>query len=319
MKLSVFVVTYNQEKYIRQCLDGILMQDVDFDYEVVIGEDHGTDGTRAICEEYAAKYQQVRLLPLTENLGVVKNWIRTISACEGEYIALCEGDDYWTNEKKLMEQVEFLDAHKDYSLVYGTSKLFYEATGEYKDRSTSECWEGDVFPYMLGNNFVMPLTAMFRKDAAMESIRIMKDMLPEEHWKTADYPLFLTMARHGKFGYISHSYAVYRILALSISNTGDKNKNAEFRESMLYITDLYWRMYKRDGGRISKEQKRYICNKIIYRSLVVCELYRELKMKRKFYHRFFSAFRAIANFTNIKTLLKYYFCYLSGRKTIYGL
>ena len=70
MKLSVFVVTYNQEKYIHQCLDSILMQEVDFDYEVVIGEDHGTDGTRVICEEYAEKYPQVRLLPLMKNLGV---------------------------------------------------------------------------------------------------------------------------------------------------------------------------------------------------------------------------------------------------------
>lgn len=70
MKLSVFVVTYNQEKYIRQCLDSILMQKTNFDYEVVIGEDHGTDGTRAICEEYAAKYPQVHLLSLTENLGM---------------------------------------------------------------------------------------------------------------------------------------------------------------------------------------------------------------------------------------------------------
>ena len=319
MKLSVFVVTYNQEKYIRQCLDSILMQEVDFDYEVVIGEDHGTDATRAICEEYAAKYPQVRLLPLIENLGVVKNWLRTISACKGEYVALCEGDDYWTDENKLKEQVRFLDSNKDYSLVYGTSKLFYEATGEYTDRSTAECWQGDVFPYMLGNNFVLPLSAMFRKDDMMEAITVMKESVPEEHWKTADYPLFLTLARLGKFGYIPHSYGVYRVLASSVSNTGDKKKNAEFRESMLYITDLFRKMYLQDGGKISKEQNRYICNKIIFRSLIVCELYRELEMKSKFYHRFFASFRSTANFTDIKTLLKYYLCYLFGKKTIYGI
>ena len=95
MKLSVFVVTYNQEKYIRQCLDSILMQEVYFDYEVVIGEDHGTDGTRAICEEYAEKYSQIRLLPLTKNMGISGNWRRVLLECKGEYIAMCEGDDYW--------------------------------------------------------------------------------------------------------------------------------------------------------------------------------------------------------------------------------
>ncbi len=110
MKLSVFVVTYNQEKYIRQCLDSILMQEVDFDYEVVIGEDHGTDGTRSICEEYAEKYPQVRLLPLTENLGVAGNWRRVLSECRGEYVAMCEGDDFWLDPKRLQKQVDFLDS-----------------------------------------------------------------------------------------------------------------------------------------------------------------------------------------------------------------
>ena len=118
MKLSVFVVTYNQEKYIRQCLDSILMQKVDFDYEVVIGEDHGTDGTRAICEEYAKKYPQVRLLPLTENLGIARNWQRVLSECNGEYIAMCEGDDYWTNSLKLQKQVDFLEQHEQYELCF---------------------------------------------------------------------------------------------------------------------------------------------------------------------------------------------------------
>ena len=118
MKLSVFVVTYNQEKYIRQCLDSILMQKVDFDYEVVIGEDHGTDGTRAICEEYAAKYPQIRLLPLIENLGITKNWQRVLSECKGDYIAMCEGDDYWTDSNKLQIQMSFLEHNKEYPLCF---------------------------------------------------------------------------------------------------------------------------------------------------------------------------------------------------------
>ena len=100
--VSVFVVTYNQEKYIRQCLDSILMQKVNFDYEIVIGEDSGTDNTLSICEEYARKYPQIRLLPKTSHLGIAGNWKRVLSECQGKYVAMCEGDDYWCDPLKLI-------------------------------------------------------------------------------------------------------------------------------------------------------------------------------------------------------------------------
>ena len=163
MKLSVFVVTYNQEKYIRQCLDSILMQKVDFDYEVVIGEDHGTDGTRAICEEYAAKYPQVRLLPLIENLGITKNWQRVLSECKGDYIAMCEGDDYWIDSNKLQIQMSFLEHNKEYPLCFHkvivktdslSDKRIFEHLEEraYTDREIYNKWT------------ILTSSVMFRND-----------------------------------------------------------------------------------------------------------------------------------------------------------
>ena len=105
--VSVIVCTYNQEQWIRQTLDSILAQQTNYPYEVIIGEDHGTDGTRAICQEYANKYDNVTLLPLTENLGVTANWIHCIQAGTGKYIMGCAGDDYWHNPYKLQLQVEY--------------------------------------------------------------------------------------------------------------------------------------------------------------------------------------------------------------------
>lgn len=134
MKLSVFVVTYNQEKYIRQCLDSILMQKTNFDYEVVIGEDHGTDGTRAICEEYAEKYSQVRLLPLTENLGIAGNWKRVLLECKGEYIAMCEGDDYWIDDLKLQKQVDRMETDSTLGYVF-TKHIRLKTDGTFQDMS----------------------------------------------------------------------------------------------------------------------------------------------------------------------------------------
>jgi glycosyltransferase involved in cell wall biosynthesis len=114
-KVSVCMISYNHEPYIRQAIESILSQDVDFPIELVIGDDCSPDGTAAICEEIAARDPRVHLLPRDSNLGVMPNFSRTLLACRGEYIAVCEGDDYWTDPLKLSKQVRLLEAHSDYS------------------------------------------------------------------------------------------------------------------------------------------------------------------------------------------------------------
>ena len=126
MKLSVFVVTYNQEQYIAQCLSSIMSQVVDFDYEVIVGDDCSTDGTAAICDSFAEKYPNIRVFHHPKNLGHVKNWEFVLNHCEGEYVAMVEGDDYWTDPHKIQTQVDFLDQHKDFSLSFHKVKLVYD-------------------------------------------------------------------------------------------------------------------------------------------------------------------------------------------------
>src|SRR5690554_2111531 len=115
--VSVFCVSYNHEQFIAQALDGFIMQQVDFDFEIVISDDCSTDNTRAIIEKYKNKYPHVfKDVSPQKNLGMQKNWMHTLSACTGTYIALCEGDDYWTDPNKLQKQVDFLEANEEYSL-----------------------------------------------------------------------------------------------------------------------------------------------------------------------------------------------------------
>jgi glycosyltransferase involved in cell wall biosynthesis len=131
MKLSVFVVTYNQEQYIRQCLDSIVMQQINFDYEVIIGEDCSTDSTPQICDEYAEKFPFIKVYHHPKNLGLVKNWEFVLNRCTGEYVAMIEGDDYWTNPNKLQTQVDYLEAHTDCQICfYKPSVVFTEYVKE---------------------------------------------------------------------------------------------------------------------------------------------------------------------------------------------
>lgn len=124
--LSVALITYNHEKYIRQALDSILMQETDFDFEIVIGDDCSSDSTPDICNEYVLKYSNIKYEKYDKNGGVSANWRKTIERCNSKYVALIEGDDYWTENYKLQKQVDFLEANKDYSLCFHNHIRIYD-------------------------------------------------------------------------------------------------------------------------------------------------------------------------------------------------
>lgn len=127
IKVSVVVTTYNHKSYIKECLDGILIQQTNFPIEIILGEDESNDGTREICIEYANKYPDIIHLFLRSRKDVIYingtptgryNFMENLNACKGKYIALCEGDDYWTDPLKLQKQVGFLEENPDYGICF---------------------------------------------------------------------------------------------------------------------------------------------------------------------------------------------------------
>lgn len=126
IKLSILLVTYNQEQYIQQCLDSILMQHVNFEYEVIIGDDCSTDNTPLICDEYAERYPFIHVFHHSKNMGHVGNWEFCLNQCHGEYIAILEGDDFWIDNRKLQKQVDYLDTHPEVALTVTNINPIYE-------------------------------------------------------------------------------------------------------------------------------------------------------------------------------------------------
>ena len=125
--LSVLIIAYNHEAYIAQTLDSVVTQKTDFAFDIVIGDDASTDKTRDICADYAEKYPHlIRLLPATANLGVVPNYIRTLAACRGTYVAHLDGDDYWIDVNKLQKQVNKLENDEDLTICYTSRRVFRE-------------------------------------------------------------------------------------------------------------------------------------------------------------------------------------------------
>lgn len=120
IKVSISCITYNHAPYIRQCLDGFLMQQCNFDYEILIHDDASSDGTQEIIKEYQKKYPEI-IKPILRKINLYSQGERgfnarfNVSRAEGKYIALCEGDDYWIDPLKLQKQVDFLEQHKELS------------------------------------------------------------------------------------------------------------------------------------------------------------------------------------------------------------
>ncbi|MFV0363046.1 MAG: glycosyltransferase family 2 protein [Suipraeoptans sp.] len=118
MKVSIVMLAYNHERFIAKALDSVLMQKTTYDYELIVGEDCSTDGTREIVHSYEDKFKG-RLKPIynEKNIGMIKNLMSCFDMCSGEYIAMLEGDDLWISPDKLQKQVDFLENNPDYVVV----------------------------------------------------------------------------------------------------------------------------------------------------------------------------------------------------------
>lgn len=172
--VSVCVQTYQHADYIKDCLDGILMQETEFPIEVLVGEDASSDGTRDICIEYAKRYpKKIRLfLHRRENNIAIRgkptgrfNFLYNMYNTWGKYIALCEGDDYWTDPLKLQKQVKFLEENeKYYGCITNRIKNNLMAQSQTKSQYPTIISKGDIL-----GGFVPPLQClMFRREIAFD-------------------------------------------------------------------------------------------------------------------------------------------------------
>jgi len=124
--------TYNHEAYIAQALDSVLAQRTDWDYEIVVGEDCSQDDTRAILTAYQQQYpDRVRLLLHRQRQGVGSNLRQVLAACRGEYVALLDGDDFWTSPDKLRRQVDFLDSDPEYTLCCHPVRIYAQDAEQF--------------------------------------------------------------------------------------------------------------------------------------------------------------------------------------------
>jgi len=225
--VSIRTSTYNHEKYIRQCIEGILMQKTDFPFEYIIGEDCSTDGTMAIVREYAQKYPDViRVVTDDVNVGMRANGLRCIERCRGKYMAICEGDDWWTDPHKLQKQVDFLESHPDYLMCTTSYSSFRMKDGQVKEGVKDGQGRDITLRSLMKKNRIGTLTVMYRKDILSRFEEEVRPVMPD--FRMGDITLWLYMAHNGKIHELPCTTSMYRILENSASHSDDFTKQYEF-------------------------------------------------------------------------------------------
>lgn len=238
-KVSVLMVTYNHEKFIEKALDSVLMQRVNFSYDIVIGDDCSQDDTRNILIDYQKKHpNKIRMLLNEKNHGWRGkfNFIQTFCACQGEYVAILEGDDYWTSPSKLQKQVDFLDMHRDYSLCFHAFKYIFE---DGSDNKPAPIFPPEIKPYytisdLLGKrNFIHVGSVMFRRGIFGE--------LPEWYYSSipGDVELYILCGEHGRIGYINEVNSVYRVHGDGVWSSKDLIQRLQIQIEMYRNMNAY--------------------------------------------------------------------------------
>ena len=267
MKLSVLLITYNHEKFIAQALDSILMQKVDFDYEIVIGEDCSTDKTRKIIRDYLDRYpDKIRFVARERNIGPIKNFIQTYKSCTGKYIAMIDGDDYWTSPDKLQKQVDFLEKNDDFAIVFHMVGTVDELDGAREGRTWPD-HPKDVYTIedLLKECFMHTAATVCRNGLFGE--------FPEWFHSTImyDWPTHVLNAQYGKIKCIREILGIYRFHGGGLWSGLEKP-----------ATHLeYIKFYKAINTHLKKRYEGIIKTRLDYHYCTLALMYYELALENE--------------------------------------
>ena len=280
--VSVVMITYGHEKYIEEAIRGVFLQKTNFPLELIISNDKSPDSTDEIVKNIiksAPENISVKYILHPENIGMLPNLISTLKMAEGKYIAVCEGDDYWTDENKLQKQTDFLEKNEDFTLTFHNVFIRNGETLrtdlDYEKRLNSK----DVYTIddLSKGNFIHTPSVVFRN---------MEIEFPEWYFSSflGDYPIWLWLSKKGKIKYFPEKMGVYR------ENVGVwSGKSQEEREfkTMLVLRNLIpdFEMLPDVKKNLTYTKNIYIKNFLKqkgFAEVVTSPYFSELKYKDKF-------------------------------------
>jgi len=244
-KVSVLCITYNHEKFIRQCLESILNQQTDFEFELIIHDDASTDKTVDIINEYRAKDPRVKLIAQAKNQfqqGVRGMFLKfLLPLVKSQYIATCEGDDYFIDNQKLQKQVDFLDANSAHTVCFHPVKVVFEGSDKYSFFPGAKVVEQGInLENLLKSNFIQTNSAMYR--------RIDYAGLSKANFMPSDWYLHIYHAAQGSIAMLDEAMSVYRRHPDGVWSFNTS------KQKMLKVGDMHILMYVETLALLSEHE-----------------------------------------------------------------
>lgn len=256
VKVSVCMITFNHELYIKQAIESVFKQEGNFEIELVIGDDASTDRTVEIIKSIKPP-SHVTLVPILRkvNLGMMQNFVQTLSQCEGKYIAMLDGDDYWIDPNKIQQQVDFLENNAHFAICFhpvkidsGSGKIVLDTVLKSQEIST-------IYDLARGN-FMHTCSVVFRAG--------LFESFPDVFYKSTvgDYFLHMLNAQHGKIKRLPEAMGVYRVHS---GGVWSMQPNMDFK--ILTYLELMVNCFEPDVASILKKRHQSIAVKSLFKRL----------------------------------------------------
>tara|TARA_R110002051_G_scaffold64139_2_gene116796 strand:+ start:42819 stop:43820 length:1002 start_codon:yes stop_codon:yes gene_type:complete len=239
--VSVIMTTYGQDKFIAQAINGVLLQECDFNIEVIVADDNSPDNTENVVKSLVENHPKKDWVKYTKhkvNKGMMVNGMWALNQCLGKYIALCEGDDYWTDPLKLQKQVDFLEANEEYGLVFTDFDIYYDESKVYR----RNIFKNKLMPlyytfeeHLLHAGFLAPCTWLCRKELVPH---IKSDCVD------GSYFWMLHVMTNSKIKFLNDTTTVYRVLNESASRSNSLQKRFDFSFGVFEIQQDFMHKFK---------------------------------------------------------------------------
>lgn len=238
--VTIRCFAYNHEPFIRQCLEGFVMQKTNFRFEAIVHDDASMDGTGDIIREYAKRYPDI-IIPIIEEENQYSKGDGSISRIlspymRGKYIAYCEGDDYWIDPLKLQKQVDFMDSHPDYGLCHTD----FITTGRRQITPIRTVPDDNYWPEILTHGLRIGACTVLMRASIYNEIPLLN---LGKGWPIGDLPMWFEFARVSKIKYLSDVTATYRVLDESASHSKSLDKVLNYEEKKLELKRFYAKTY----------------------------------------------------------------------------
>lgn len=255
-KLSVHILTYNSERYIKDALDSVLKQKTNFPFEIVIGDDASTDSTFSIVQAYANKHNNINAKQNSENLGILKNFVDTLERCNGKYVFDLAGDDWIHNPTALQKMVDKLEQNHNLGFIDSGYDAFFEYRNQTKRFYNKKNLNSSTYKDHVQTIGSPTLGCCFRRSALKKFVDF--DLYIKNCFKIEDYPILADLTENSSFDFIHESLVTYRVHQASYSSNFH-----DFLDLKMFFAKKYG--YSKEA--VLKITENYFETKLVYSSV----------------------------------------------------